>query len=279
MRHVTEAWHRPSPDQQRPLVIAHRGASRAAPENTVAAFNLAVSAGADMIETDAQLSADGAVVLSHDADLLRATGRPGRIDALTLEQILEYDAGFTYRAKNASGYPYRDRGVRVPVLDDVLDRLSQSNRAIALNVEIKRQGGQRTAELSVAVCRLLRDREALDTTLVSSFDEEALAVVRSTEPELNTAMLVDADADLVRAATVAGTAGHIAIHPHASLVGAGEQARARVVAIHAAGLRVHVWTVDDPARMRELLDAGVDGIITNDPATLRWIIDQTAATS
>ncbi|HMM42584.1 MAG TPA: glycerophosphodiester phosphodiesterase family protein [Thermomicrobiales bacterium] len=265
------------PDRGRtpPLVIAHRGASLAAPENTLPAFELAIAAGASMIETDAQITADDQVVLVHDADLRRTTGRAGRIGSMDAARVRSYDAGFTFKLPGDESFAYRGRGVVVPTLGELIDLLD-AHPAILLNLELKTQDAghrsRRTRDLAGAAVTELRDRGMLDRTLVSSFAPEALKWARATEPEVATALLVNRYTDFDGVCAIAAAAGYAAIHPNDVYFGDGEAARRSVDAAHRRGLRVNVWTVDDEERMRALIDAGVNGIITNDPARLRQMI-------
>ena len=105
------------------LVVAHRGASGQAPENTMESFRLGVEAGADAIELDVHLTADGQLAVIHDETLERTTDRTGRVAELTMEQIREADAGATFVREDDSGFPFADRGLRVPTLPEVLDWL------------------------------------------------------------------------------------------------------------------------------------------------------------
>ncbi len=261
----------------RPLVIAHRGTSLVAPENTLPAFELAIAAGAGMIETDALLTADGQVVLAHDDSLLRTTGRVGSIGSMTSRQLQSFDAGFTFQLPGQDGFTWRDRGVHIPRLDELLALIARQ-AAVRLNLELKtpsdEQGVDRARELADRAIRALRVRGMIDRALVSSFSPATLAAARDAEPRLATAMLIDAGVEIERALDDAAAAGHRAIHVADSLVGTSVNARRTIASAHERRLLVNVWTVNDPRRMRELTDAGIDGIITDDPATLRRIVDE-----
>jgi len=222
--------------------IAHRGASRDAPENTLAAFRLAVHQRADMIETDLHLSRDGQVPLYHDSTL---AGRP--VAELSLAEI---------RARHAG----------VPTLEEAFDAVGAE---IPFNLELKALPDDRTPYrgLEERVLAEIHRRGWLARTLFSSFYDPALARLRELEPAARIGLLVSgrsAARMLDRAAQLRAEA----IHPARSLV------REEVVAeIHRAGLRVNVFTVDDPDDQRRLVDWGVDGIFTNVPAQLRGILD------
>jgi glycerophosphoryl diester phosphodiesterase len=101
-------------------VIAHRGASGYAPENTLSAFELAIAQGADALELDVRLTADGVPVVIHDATLERTTGRPAKVGDLSLDQLLEADAGERFSPDRGKTFPFRGRGLLIPTLQDVL---------------------------------------------------------------------------------------------------------------------------------------------------------------
>lgn len=227
-----------------PLVIAHRGASAYAPENTIAAFALAHRQGAHMIELDVQPTADGALAVFHDDTTERWDGRPRPAERCTLAELQALDIG----------------GERVPTLDETLAFARETG--IALNVELKQAGtGARCAEL-------IRRFRVVDQVIVSSFVPAALHELRAAAPEIRRAYLMGTDSyrpDVrlrelwpffaLRAVAAA------AWHPYCEL-----PMLARVLPlVRRAGYEVNVWTVDDPAQMRRLADLGATGIITNRP--------------
>ena len=236
-----------------PLVIAHRGASRIAPENTMPAFAQAIALRADMIELDVQHSADGALVVVHDDTTLRvAGGAGGPVAALSLHELRRLDVG----------------GARIPTLDEVLALVRDAR--ISVNVELKGPGVEEGVVAAVHAFGLR------DAALLSSFDWEALARVRALDPTLRLAALTGTETfhPLVRfrepyPLPVLRRLGAVAWHPHYRLAN-----RVIVRAVQRAGYRVHVWTVNRPAAMRRLLRLGVDGIITDEPPTLAALLDR-----
>lgn len=221
------------------LVIAHRGASAAHPENTVEAFLGAARMGADMVELDARRSADGVLVVHHDAHLP---------DGRAVVDLVAADLPGS-----------------VPTLEQALDACSR----MGVNIEIKNNHpdpdldpDEHVAEQTVA---LLADRGGRDEVLISSFNPATLVRVRERAPHLETALLVvEPEPGVVE---VLVELGHAALHPYDWFVDVE-----LVTACHAAGVRVNVWTVDDAARMQELLDHGVDGLCTNVPDVARALI-------
>jgi glycerophosphoryl diester phosphodiesterase len=171
----------------RPIVIAHRGFSAEAPENTLASVRAAIAAGADMIEVDVTLTADGEVVVIHDDTLDRTTDGSGLVVAHSLEQLLRLDAG--------AWFARRFRGERIPTLAQVLDEV---RGRILINVEIKPEAvGERTeGGIAERVVRLIEERDMRDQVIVSSFEPRALLQIDEVDPELATASLYNKDLHL-----------------------------------------------------------------------------------
>ena len=233
---------------RRPLVIAHRGASGERPENTLAAYQLAVEQGADMIEVDLHRTRDGAVVITHDEELAGLGGR-GEIADATLAEVRALDAG---------------GGERVPTLAELLDGYGQR---IALNLELKRGTRAEYAELEAETLAALQSRSLLDRVLFSSFYDPVLHRLRGLAPSARIGLLISRRHP-ERAMERAKAVGAEALHPDVTLV-----TRALVDDAHAAGLAVYSYTVDEPAEMERLLRLGVDGLFTNFPDRMRRIVD------
>lgn len=222
------------------LVIAHRGASGQRPENTLSAYALAIDQGADMIEIDLHLTRDGAMVVTHDEDLAGLGGR-GEVADAGLAEVRALDAG---------------GGEQVPVLDEVLDAFG---RRIAFNLELKRGTRDYYAGLEGAVLSAVEERGLLGGTLFSSFFDPVLARLRERSPEARLALLISRRYP-ARAVERALALGAEAVNPEVPVA-----TPELVEEAHAAGLRVLVFTVDEPAEMARLLDLGVDGLFTNHP--------------
>ncbi len=240
----------------RPLVLAHRGASADAPENTLAAFRLALAQGADGVELDVWRCRTGEVVVHHDPDLRRTAGVPLRVRDATLDALRSADVG-AWRSE-------RFRGERVPLLAEVLAAIPGA----IVNVELK-SAGPPDLGLPAAVARAIRAAGAGDRCIVSSFQPVLLAVARVVAPELRRGVLFEGGRGWVLRERIGRIAGRpCAVHPPASVVDAR-----RVRAWSRAGLAVHVWTVDDPERVRQLAALGVSAVITNRPAAARAALD------
>lgn len=225
-------------------VMAHRGASAAHPENTLAAFTGARDLGADWVELDVRRSADAALMVHHDAHLAGGAA------------LVETD---------------RDQiPAQVPDLAEALEAC----RPMGVNIEIKNglpdpdfdETGRLVADL---VVDLLEGRGRSDRVIVSSFHLPTIDRVRRRDPSIPTGWLLADRGAVDELMARAADRGHAAVHPPESMVDA-----AFVDAAHRAALGVNVWTVDDPSRMAELVELGVDGIITNVPDLARRVVDE-----
>lgn len=226
----------------RVLNIGHRGASRAFPENTLAAFRAACDSGADMCELDVQLSRDGAVVVIHDDTVDRTTNGRGEVSGLTLAELKSLDAG---------------RGERIPTLEEVF---AATTGRCGLNIELKIAGVERQ------VAEIMRKYDATETSMVSSFDWSALEAMRTIAAEIRAGVLAEKKPE--RMLEAASRLHAYAVNPRFDLATPD-----LCIAAHARGFKVLVWTVDQPEQMRALIEAGVDGIMTNYPDRMRSVLD------
>ena len=235
-----------------PRVIGHRGAARHAPENTLAGLAAARRLGLDWVEFDVMLTADGHPVLMHDDSLKRTTGLDRLLCDTTLAELRRLDAGSWFGPAFA--------GEPVPTLLETFDALARLG--LGANIEIKPAPGQAVATARVTVEAVKRAWPAgLPAPLVSSFEVAALEVARDLAPELPRGYLVD-ELPPDWQATALGL-GCVSVHPwHEPLT----QSQARQ--LKAAGYRIVVYTVNEGASARELLDWGVDAVITDDPPAL-----------
>jgi glycerophosphoryl diester phosphodiesterase len=240
----------------RPLNIAHRGASAAAPQNTLAAFRKAMELGAEGVELDVHLSADGHVVVIHDFAVDKTTDGTGRVADKTLAELKALDAGSKFSQQFA--------GERIPTLSEVFETLAGK---LLVNVEFKSRGGG-SGTLAAAVLEVVRKHGMEKCVLFSSFDPSALRAIKRLAPELPAGLLYAPDLPIyLRRAWLAPLFPHEARHPHFSMVTDSTMKWYR-----AHNLRVNVWTVDDPAEMKRLIALGVDGIITNKPDVLETVV-------
>jgi glycerophosphoryl diester phosphodiesterase len=236
----------------RPTLWGHRGASRDAPENTLAAFELAARQGADGVELDAQRCASGEVVVFHDVTLGRTTGRPGLLEETPWQVLRTLDAGARKDRRFA--------GERIPLLAEVF---AQTDPGLLVNVELKCDRSDDRG-LTAEVIRTIDEARAQDRVLLSSFNPFCLARARALAPGLPRALLFEEDAGfLLRGGKTAPLLGVQAVHPQASLATA-----AAIQSWRRRGYAVACWTVDDPAVAARLHREGAVGIITNAPGAL-----------
>ncbi len=238
------AWRRPA--GARPFVLGHRGARHAAPENTLAAFELARREGADGIELDVRLDGGGRVIVLHDPTLGRVTrgAETRHAEDISSADMAQLDVG---------------SGEHVPLLADVLAWALEHGQRV--NVELKSDVRQR-ALLLREVLRVVRTR-ALPDLIFSSFHPYFVWWLARHAPELPRAWLVHDKQHVLKYAPGAHYLGVNAVHPQHTLVSA-----ARVSRAHAQGELMNVWTVNDSARARELASFGVDAIITDEPGKI-----------
>ncbi len=250
----------------RPLVHGHRGARAVFPENTLPAFEYAIQAGADVLELDLAVTRDDVLVVSHDpvisAKTCRGPSGSRVIRELTLDQVRRWDCGSLVNPEFPKQKPAP--GARIPTLEEVLALAGRGN--FQFNIETKifpaqpqyTPGPEEFARLLLASIR----RHKLERrVIVQSFDFRTLIAMKKLAPEIRLAALYGAgDRDFV---SVAGQAGAGIISPHHALVNAE-----KVRAAHAAGLQVIPWTANTPADWDRLIEAGVDAVITDDPAAL-----------
>lgn len=244
------------PYVSRPLNFGHRGASKVAPENTLASFQKAREVGADGVELDVMLCADGEVVVIHDSDVERTTDGHGRIQHLTLGQIKALDAGARF------GPPFA--GERVPTLREVA-AWAQSD--MLLNIELKSLS-VRGDGLEEKVIAIIREYGLEGRVVLSSFSPLALWRVRHLAPDLNTGLLYAGDLPIfLRRAWLRPLARPTALHPHYRMV-----SDAYLLWARHKGYRVNVWTPDQILDLQRLIDQRVDAIISNRPDVLATML-------
>lgn len=256
-------------DLDRKFVIAHRGGARRRPENTMAAFDDAVSLGVDAIELDVHLSSDGHPVVIHDATLERTTNGRGAVADCTADALNRLDAAWTF--EDSGHFPFRQQGIGVPTLESVLRR----HRDIPFMIELK---GSSPA-LALRTIDVVRRCGAADRVLFGSFSDVTLNAVRAQAPEFITS-----------AASSEGLWALIRSHlwmgpgrPRYQLFQVPEvRKRFRIVSrrfvrlARNAGLPVQVWVVNEPDDMRRLVGWGVTGIISDRPDIALSVVRQNA---
>jgi len=237
------------------LVVAHRGASAVAPENTMQAYRLAVEMGADAIELDAHLTSDGKVVVIHDDTLERTTDLTGTVASMTLKKLRAADAGYRFEAADG-GFPFRGTGLTVPTLDDVLTWLPEG---IGLVVEVKAR--EATAP-TIAALRGSRVHAADGVSLIS-FDERIIDEARQLDPEIPTGYLLVPSQPIEAALVYAVEHGHAAVHPWEGDLGLDAGPMLALAQVY--GRLMGCYVVNDPMRMQQLAALGLWGFVTDLP--------------
>ena len=240
-------------------VIAHRGASAEAPENTLAAFEAAVRGGADAFELDVRLTADGAPVVIHDDTLDRTTDRTGLVRSHTLAELRSVDAGARFTSDRGQTHPYRGGDVRIPTLGEVLWAFPR----VPVLLEIKEPEAQE------AVRKVLFQEDAAERCVVAS---EHQAALRAFEEAPFARGASGAEISALYWAALLGrrppAVGYRLLSVPERYRGLTVPTRRFVAAAHALGCPVHVWTIDEPATARRLWARGVAGIVTNSPGAI-----------
>ena len=226
-----------------------------APENTMAAFELAVELGADALELDLHLTRDNELVVIHDDTLDRTTDGSGPVHHRSLGELMRLDAGRWF----GEGFA----GQRIPTLAQVLDRFAGK---VPLALEVK-AGSTFFPEIEEKVVSALREHAAIGDSAVASFDHYALRRLKEIEPTIRTAALLVGRP--VSLSALAGPAKADGLALEASFV-----TKTEVEACRASGLQLVVWVVNDPAQMRHFIKLGVDGIITDRPDLLRLALSE-----
>ncbi len=243
-----------------PAIIAHRGASAHAPENTLAAFRLALEHGADGIELDAKLTSDGQVVVIHDQTVERTTGAQGVVREMTLAELKALDAGSFFDSAYA--------GEPIPTLAEVFEEVS--SRAL-INVEITNYTSPGDA-LPDKIADLVIRHRLQKNILFSSFHPLNLLRIKRRLPDVPAAILT-VPGPVLLGKVFRGLAGRVFspkfIHPYYTDIDA-----AFLAGQHRRGRRVNAWTVNEPDAIRHLFKIGIDGIITDDPRLARRILEE-----
>lgn len=242
-----------------PWVIAHRGASGHAPENTLAAFEKAVELGAGFIETDLHLTRDARFVAIHDRTLERTTNGRGAVRDFTLAQLRDLEAGMWYDRKYM--------GERIPAIEEILAFARKHDIVFYLELKYEAAWGMHHALVGA-----LRNPDDAARTVVISFDPSTLAALRKLDATVMTGLLVEEHGmDWVKTAVDVGARQ---LCPRSALI-----TPELVSAAHHADLHVATWTVNEPDEIRSVIAAGVDGVMTDFPDRLRTIVESGTVTA
>ena len=249
-------------EQRGPIAFAHRGGADEAPENTLAAFEIAVALGYRYLETDAHVTCDDVLVAFHDARLERVTDHSGAIGELSIAEVEAADAGYTFSRDGGSTFPFRGREIRVPRLEELLVRWPD----VRVNIDPKE-------DRCIGPLAALLDRlDAWKRVCIGSFSDHRLRQIRRLGRGRACTSMGPHAVELARLTATAGAmprlgADCVQVPPRRGPVPI--VTRRFVEAAHRAGLPVHVWTINEDSTMNSLLDLGVDGIMSDRLRLLR----------
>jgi glycerophosphoryl diester phosphodiesterase len=253
-----------------PWAIAHRGGRGLWPENTLVAFENAAALGVDVLEMDLRVTSDGVFVVIHDRSVDRTTNGSGRVDSMTFAELRKLDAGYRFSAGAERGFPYRGKAIVVPTFDEVLARFPSAS----LNVEMKDFNATQAARL----CEVIRGVNVTEHVLVASAGHDAMAAFRATCPSVATSVTAREGFTLYVLYRLGLTSLYrgpaTAIQMPESL-GRGPTVEAGLVRLaNEINAPVQVWTVNQEADMRRLLDLGVHGIMSDFPDRLLRVLNR-----
>lgn len=248
----------------RPLVIAHQGGDGVWPGDTMLAFEKAVEIGADVLEMDAHLTKDGQIVLMHDEKVDRTTDGTGLIEDLTLDELKQLDAAYSWSNDGGQSFPYRGQGIQVPALEELFQKFPEMRYVIEIKLNQN--------PIDKPLCDLVRRYNMQDKVLVASFHDEAMKSFRQTCPEVATSASRGEVTQFVLLGKLflSGllTPQYQAIQPPydpEESMNIPIMTERFIREAHAKNIAVEPWTVDDPELMRQYIAWGVDGIITDRP--------------
>ena len=257
-------------DHGRPLIMAHRGDSAAAPENTLLSMQQAIEIGVDVLETDVRLTKDNQLVLFHDDDLERTTGLEGTVREFTLRELREIDLGYGFTLDDGATHPFRDQGHTIVTLAEILKEFPDT----IVNIDIKDEDVIAPEILSDVLSETNRER----SVIVASFHEKQLERFRKLMPEVTTSAHPGEVTRFVFGLKMHATGlfargiNYKAFQVPMAYGRISVISERFVKAAHNRNIAVHVWTINKREQMEELIDLGVDGIFTDEPALLRKVL-------
>jgi glycerophosphoryl diester phosphodiesterase len=245
-------------------VIAHRGGRSLGPESTLYTFQCALELGVDVLEVDIRTTKDGQLILLHDRTVDRTTNGTGPVNNYTLAKLKTLDAGYRWSPDRGQTFPMRGKGLTVPTLAEVFKTFPNAR----INIELKES---RTVEIA-SLCRLIQDYQKTHQVMVASFDVSQLNKFREQCPQVATS--AGAREAFLFYGVQWAHLEHLYSPPAQALQVPQYYGNRQVVtprfleAAHDRNMRVHVWTVNDRQSMQQLINLGVDGIMTDDPERL-----------
>ncbi len=259
LNNIRLRFRRKKKDYKRVTVIAHRGFSGVAPENTLISFQKAIDVGADMIEFDVSLSKDGIPVVIHDKTINRTTNSKGKVEDFTLDQLKAFDAGSWYKEQ------FSDQ--KIPTLEEVI-QLSKGK--IMLNIEIKKYSVKRNIKidgLEYKIVKLIEKHDMVNNVLISSFSKMAIQRIREFNSDIPVAYLYR----FGLSPRIIESFDKIGIYSFNQ--GKRSFSKKVVKDLHEKGIKLNLYTINQKREMKKFIKSGVDGIITNYPDKLIQVIE------
>lgn len=258
-------------DIKQPLVIAHQGGGDLWPGDTMYAFERAVELGVDVLEMDAHITKDGQIVLMHDEKVDRTTDGTGLIEEMTLAELQKLDAAYSWSPDEGQTFPYRGQGIHAPTLAELFERFPEMRYV----VEIKLTANP----IEEPLCELIRDHGMQERVVVASFHDDVMKAFRQACPEIATSASRSEVAAFVLLGKV-GLSGLLSPRFNSLQVPWEPEESYNIPVMterfireaHAKGVSVEPWTVNDPALMKQYIDWGVDGLITDRPDLMLGIL-------
>ncbi len=260
-------------DVQRPLVIAHQGGDGVWPGDTMFAFENAVAIGADVLEMDAHITKDGRIVLMHDEDVDRTTDGTGLIEDMNLDELKQLDAAYDWSTDAGRTFPYRQQGIQVPTLDELFEKFPGMRYVIEIKLT--------EIPIEKPLCDLIRTHGMQDNVMIASFHDEAMQNFRETCPEVATS----ASRGEVTSFVLLGKVflSGLIVPEYESIQPPYDPSESKNIPImtkrfireaHAKNLAVEPWTVNDPELMRQYIEWGADGIMTDRPDLMIHVLEE-----
>ncbi|WKZ38869.1 MAG: glycerophosphodiester phosphodiesterase [Anaerolineales bacterium] len=255
-------------DLNYPLVIAHQGGDHLWPGNTMLAFQNAVDLGADVLEMDLHITSDGVLILMHDETVDRTTDGTGEIEAMTLAELKQLDAGYDWTRDDGATHPFRGQGATVPTMEEVFTAFPD----MRMTIELKKTN----ASMAKPFCELIRQYNMENKVLIASFHDERLQEFRRECPGVATSSARQETTVFVLMTKVYlgsfFTPHFFSLQVPQESSGITVMTPSFVRAAHARNLAVEPWTINDEETMRKFIDWGVDGIITDRPDLMLEIL-------
>ncbi|HET7144266.1 MAG TPA: glycerophosphodiester phosphodiesterase [Anaerolineales bacterium] len=247
-----------------PLIIAHQGGDGIWPGDTLFAYEKAVEIGADVLEMDAHITKEGEIVLMHDERVDRTTDGTGLIENLTLSELSKLDAAFQWSNDDGKTFPYRGQGIQVPTLRELFEKFPEKRYLIEIKLTKN--------PINKPLCDLIHEHSMQDKVVVASFHDDAMSLFREACPDIATSASKGEVLPFVLLGKILFS-GWLSPEYQSLQVpyetsesyGIPVLTKRFIQEAHAKNVRVEPWTVDDPELMKQYIDWGVDGIITDRP--------------